>query len=126
MINRVRRKPGGEVRQQIREAILADYTAGVPVGEIAQRHNVSGSYPTILARRHGLTRRSNEVTKAIKAAKIAKREAENAPAPKVAAPCPVNEVLRLSAKGIGISAIGALLRCSYRDVMAALDMGETA
>lgn len=115
-----------EIRKEKQQAVLADYTAGVPVSVIAKRHHVSASYPTVLAGRHGLPRRSPEVTRAYKSAAIAKLEAENAPAPKIAVPCPVAEVRRLAAKGIGISAIGALLRCSYRDIVAALDLGEPA
>lgn len=110
-----------------REDILADYERGVSNLEISVKYGVSPSYPSILAARSGLKRKVDARTRE-KMASAAQgrtrtrkvRDMAEEAAPRPAAPVPVAEIHRLAAKGLGITAIGALLRCSYRDVAAVL------
>lgn len=114
---------GRVISKSRQEAILKDYVAGINTAVIAEKHGVSLSYPTVLARRtpgvqmrgHGNRPRPKTVPEPMKPAAPFTPEVSEEPQT-----FHEFEIKRLSAKGLGRTAIAALLRCSYREVEAAL------
>lgn len=107
------------ISDKTRQAILKDYAAGVPTPQIAERYGVSKSYPTVLASRSGISLRMDGFARSAMSGRKTPTASRDAPkaAPVV---CSKDEVRRLAGKGIGLTSIAALLRCSYRDVSSAL------
>lgn len=116
------RTVGSGISEDARQAILSEYAAGLPTAEIAARYGVSSSYPTILAGRYGVRRRLNSETRAAMAAAHERRptDADDVVVRTRNAALDLSEVRRLAAKGVKVTAIAALLRCPYRDVLAAV------
>lgn len=116
-----KRRQGSDVSEETRIAIAKDYEAGVMrVQEIAEKYGVSHSYPCTLARRMGLIR--GGIKKVGAADPRPKRDEPPAAEPPVASGgFSAAEVRRLRAKGVMPTAIAALLRCPYRQVVDALD-----
>lgn len=115
------------ISSKTRQMIIDEYAAGLPTMEIATRYGVSMSYPTMMARRHGVSRstRGESMSETVKKAKAAHKERRRLEAIEAAAAeaqkpkpvIPVAEIRRLSDKGLGITRISALLRCPYRVVV---------
>lgn len=57
---------GPRLTEQQKQAILRDHAAGMPLKQIAYTHGVDQSYPTLLARRRGLTSRSDQLRTGLK------------------------------------------------------------
>lgn len=120
----------GSMTESIRLEILRDYAAGISVSEIGRKYGVSSSYTCMLASRRGVARRTDPAARAAMAASKASRKAEReraklaeieAAVPVLAKAISVAEIRSLSRKGVGITAIAALLKCPYRDIYAALE-----
>ena len=116
-----KRQRGEDVPDVTQAEIAKDYEAGVlRVHEIAAKHGVSPSYPSILARRMGLIR--GGLKKVGTADPRPKRQPAPDAEPSIATGgFSATEVRRLRAKGVMPTAIAALLRCPYRQVVEALD-----
>lgn len=120
------RTVGSSISREAREAILREYAEGLPTAEIARRYGVSSSYPTILAGRCNVSRRLPQKTRDAMAE--AARESHEPVAAQTGTKrsIPVAEAKRLAAKGVGFTAIAALLRCPYNEIAVAVGYREHA
>jgi transposase-like protein len=100
-----------EVRSKRSIEIMKAYASGAQVSLIAERFGCTAANVIQLSKYHGVNRGSVVDEKP-------RREPPAKPEPEIRAP--VAEVKRLAAKGLKITQIGALLRCPYRDIAAAL------
>ncbi len=117
--------------EEKRQEMMRLYVSGVPTADIAKAFGMSGSYPSQLAAKLGITRNSGQrkprdpgeaATKRHHRARIQSKP-KQVIAPPAPAPMNVNsaaEIRRLFGLGRGRTQIAALLRCPYRVVDAAL------
>ncbi|MFI0847782.1 hypothetical protein [Mesorhizobium sp. IMUNJ 23232] len=102
------RPPGRAITEDDRQNILRRYVAGEPVTKIAKRFGVATSYPTILAKRRGITRRQTDDFSTV-------LDAE----PEVFSPSEASkeaEIKKLAGRGISAATIATMLRIPYREV----------